>query len=52
MPLACWSCSDIAAQLVTLGIVVSIATSTVWRWLKTERLQGYLTLLDNPLQHR
>lgn len=29
LPLARWSCSDIAAHLVTLGIVVSIATSTV-----------------------
>ncbi|WP_038296369.1 helix-turn-helix domain-containing protein, partial [[Scytonema hofmanni] UTEX B 1581] len=27
IPLARWSCSDIAAHLVTLGIVVSIATS-------------------------
>ncbi len=41
MPLARWSCSDIAAQLVTLGIVVSIATSTVWRWLRTERIKPW-----------
>lgn len=41
VPLARWSCSDIAAQLVALGIVVSIATSTVWRWLKAERLKPW-----------
>lgn len=40
-PLARWSCSDIAAELVTLGIVVSIATSTVWRWLKSERIKPW-----------
>ncbi|MGK7875156.1 MAG: hypothetical protein AB4426_18250 [Xenococcaceae cyanobacterium] len=28
------SCSEIAQQLITLGIVVSITTATVWRWLK------------------
>lgn len=41
VPLARWSCSDIAAHLVTLGIVVSIATSTVWRWLKSERIKPW-----------
>lgn len=41
VPLARWSCSDIAAQLITLGIVVSIATSTVWRWLKTEQIKPW-----------
>ncbi|MEH1766077.1 MAG: helix-turn-helix domain-containing protein, partial [Nostoc sp.] len=41
IPLARWSCSDIAAHLVTLGIVVSIATSTVWRWLKSERIKPW-----------
>ena len=41
MPLARWSCSDLAAHLVTLGIVVSIATSTVWRWLKSERIKPW-----------
>ncbi|MBP5975522.1 helix-turn-helix domain-containing protein [Brasilonema sp. CT11] len=41
VPLARWSCSDIAAQLITLGIVVSIATSTVWRWLKSEQIKPW-----------
>jgi transposase/transposase-like protein len=41
IPLARWSCSDIATHLVTLGIVVSIATSTVWRWLKSERIKPW-----------
>lgn len=41
IPLARWSCSDIATHLITLGIVVSIATSTVWRWLKSERIKPW-----------
>lgn len=41
LPLARWSCTDIAAQLITLNIVVSIATSTVWRWLKTEQIKPW-----------
>lgn len=41
LPLARWSCSDIAAQLVALGIVVSIATATVWRWLCVERIKPW-----------
>ena len=39
--LARWSCGDIATQLVALGIVVSIATATVWRWLKAERIKPW-----------
>jgi len=39
VPLARWSCSEIASQLITLGIVVSLATVTVWRWLKAEKLK-------------
>lgn len=41
VPLARWSCSDIAAQLVTLGVVVAIASSTVWRWLKAEHIKPW-----------
>lgn len=41
VPLSRWSCGDIAAQLVALGIVVSIATSTVWRWLKAESIKPW-----------
>lgn len=41
VPLARWSCSDIASQLVALGIVVSIATSTVWRWLSSEQIKPW-----------
>ena len=39
VPLARWSCSEIASQLVMLGLVVTIATSTVWRWLKAEKIK-------------
>lgn len=41
IPLARWSCSEIAQQLVTLGLVVSIATATVWRWLKADKLKPW-----------
>jgi transposase len=41
VPLARWSYSDIAAQLISLGIVVSIATSTIWRWLKTDQIKPW-----------
>lgn len=41
VPLARWSCSEIASQLVMLGLVFSIATSTVWRWLKAEKIKPW-----------
>lgn len=41
MPLSRWSCVELAVALVTLGIVNQIATSTVWRWLKAERLKPW-----------
>ena len=41
MPLARWSYAEIAARLVTLGLVVSIATSTVARWLSAEKLKPW-----------
>jgi transposase len=41
VPLARWSCAEIARGLVTLGLVVRIATSTVWRWLAEERLKPW-----------
>jgi transposase len=41
LPLARWSCSEIAQQLITLSLVVSIATATVWRWLKAEKLKPW-----------
>ncbi len=41
VPRARWSCSEIATQLVTLSIVVAIATSTVWRWLKAESIKPW-----------
>jgi transposase len=31
----------VAVALVSLGLVAQIATSTVWRWLKTERLKPW-----------
>lgn len=36
-----WSAATIAAQLVLLGVVVSIASSTVSRWLASEKLKPW-----------
>ena len=36
-----WSLAEIAAQLVTLGLVTSIATSTVGRWFAAEKLKPW-----------
>ena len=41
MPLARWSYAEIAARLVALGLVVSVATSTVARWLSAEKLKPW-----------
>jgi hypothetical protein len=41
VPLSRWSCAELAIALVTLGLVGQIATSTVWRWLKAERLKPW-----------
>lgn len=41
VPLARWSCAELAAKLVALGLVVSLAASTVWRWLSTERIKPW-----------
>jgi transposase len=41
VPLARWSCAELATQLVMLGVVASIAASTVWRWLKEEKLKPW-----------
>jgi hypothetical protein len=36
-----WSLAEIAAQLVVLGLVVSIATSTVGRWFAQDKLKPW-----------
>jgi len=41
MPLARWSFSELAMHLLSLGVVVSIATSTICRWLKAERVKPW-----------
>jgi transposase len=41
VPLARWSYAEIAARLVTLGLVVSVATSSVARWLSVEKLKPW-----------
>ena len=41
MPVGRWSCAELAVALVSLGLVAQIATSTVWRWLKAERLKPW-----------
>jgi transposase len=41
VPLARWSYAEIARRLVALGLVVSIATSTIGRWLQAERVKPW-----------
>lgn len=41
VPLARWSYAEIARRLVALQLVVSIATSTVARWLAVEKLKPW-----------
>ena len=41
MPLARWSGAEIAARLMVLGLVVSVAASTVGRWLAAEQLKPW-----------
>ena len=36
-----WSLAEIAAQLVSLGMVVHVATSTLWRWLAAEKIKPW-----------
>jgi hypothetical protein len=36
-----WSLAEIAAQLVTLEVVLSVATSTLWRWFQAEKLKPW-----------
>ncbi|MEJ2557913.1 MAG: helix-turn-helix domain-containing protein [Anaerolineae bacterium] len=41
VPLARWSYAEIAQRLVTLRVVVAIATSTIWRWLQAEQIKPW-----------
>lgn len=41
VPVARWSYAELAAKLVALQVVVSVAVSTVWRWLQAERLKPW-----------
>jgi hypothetical protein len=41
VPVARWSCAELATHLATLGLVVQVATSTIWRWLKAEGLKPW-----------
>jgi transposase len=41
LPLARWSCAEIARQLIKLGLVAGIAVSTVWRMLRADRLKPW-----------
>jgi len=41
VPLARWSNAEIAQRLIALGVIISIATSTVGRWLKAEKLKPW-----------
>lgn len=40
-PLARWSSAELARQLIALGRVDHIATSTVWRWLAAEKIKPW-----------
>ena len=40
-PLARWSCAELAAMLIALGVVAAIAATTVWRWMHTEQLKPW-----------
>jgi hypothetical protein len=41
VPLARWSYAEIVQRLVTLDVVVSIATSTIGRWLQAEQIKPW-----------
>jgi transposase len=41
VPLARWSNAEIARRLIALGMVVSIAASTVGRWLQSEKIRPW-----------
>jgi transposase len=41
VPLARWSNAEIARRLITLGVVVSMAASTVGRWLASEKIRPW-----------
>ena len=41
LPLARWSCAEIARELVRLGQVAAIAVSTVWRMLRADHLKPW-----------
>jgi len=43
-PLARWQCPDLARTAVESGIVASISTTTIWRWLSRDAIK--------PWQHR
>ena len=36
-----WSLAEIAAQLVTLQVVVGVARSTLWRWFRADQLKPW-----------
>ncbi len=40
-PLSRWSLAEIAVRLVVLGLVTSIATSTLWRWFAADKLKPW-----------
>ena len=51
VPLTRWNCAELVAKLIALGVVVSIAASTVWRWLKAEAVRRLSSLLAGGLGH-
>lgn len=41
MPVARWSCAEVAAALVNLGLVATVTASTISRWFQAERLKPW-----------
>jgi transposase len=41
VPAARWSMSELAHYMVAVGLVVAVASSTIWRWLKVDCLKPW-----------
>lgn len=41
VPLACWSSSELAAEVISRGICEQISGVTVWRWLSEDAIRPW-----------
>ena len=48
VPLAKWSCPDLAVEAAQRGIVESVSASTVRRWLSADALKPWQSIVDLP----